>query len=139
MSVIKLPLRSLLVSYLSIYMAQILVGGFFFGLDGVKTFVFVLVAVTILNMLIVPILKIIKLPHKGIMLIFLSFILTSLTFYILPMFIEGFHMIETDLARLRIFGFVLPSRHLGALESTVASGIVFALTYHFIEWLYDKR
>jgi uncharacterized membrane protein YvlD (DUF360 family) len=117
----------------------VVVGGFFFGLEGSKTFLFVLIAVALLNLSVAPVLKILGMKQSKIVFVFFSFLLTSLTFYILPMFVNGFQIVETELARLRILGFVLPSTHLGAIEASLVSGLLVAVIYHFFEWLCDKK
>ncbi|MBI2414701.1 hypothetical protein HYV31_02580 [candidate division WWE3 bacterium] len=139
MGFFRLVLRSLFFSYISLYVAQTLVGGFFFGLESQKTLTFVVLTIALLNMFIIPLLKVLGLPHRGIMFLLLSIVLTSIVFYILPMFINGFRLLESTLAQLRIFGFVLPSRHLSVLEATLASGFFVALVFHFFEWLVEKR
>lgn len=139
MSFIKPILRALIVSYASIYLTQKIVGGFFFGLDRTQTFSLVVVALAVINLFLVPILRILSMPHRGFMLLFLSFILISITFYILPMFLSGFSIMETDTAELRILGYVLPSSHLSVNMATLVSGFAVAFFYHFLEWVCEKR
>lgn len=132
-------IRSLLFSYATLFVAQEIVGGMSFGGNEKQTFFLVLVAIAMLNMFIIPIFKVLGLPHEGISFIFLSFVLTLVTIYILPMFIDGFKIVETSLAQLRVFGYVLPSRDLTVTWSAVYSSLVISIVYHFFEWLCDKR
>ena len=136
---IRWIIRSLLISYASIYAAQAIVGGFDVGGTKNQTFFLLLIAIALLNMFIVPIFKILGLPDEGLSFIFLSFVLTLVTIYILPMFMPGFTITATELSELRIFGFVLPSKHLTVSWSAVYSALVISLVYHFAEWLCDKR
>jgi hypothetical protein len=115
------------------------VGGFDVGGTRSQAFFLLVIAIALLNMFIIPIFKVLGLPHEGLSFIFLSFVLTLVTLYILPMFMPGFTITETELAELRIFGFVLPSKHLTVTWSAVYSALVVSLVYHFAEWLCDKR
>jgi uncharacterized membrane protein YvlD (DUF360 family) len=134
---IRWIIRSLLFAYASIFAAQYIVGGFSYG--SVEILGLLVLAIALLNMFIIPISKVLGLPHKGIGFIFISFVLTLVTVYILPMFLPSFKIVETTLSQLRIFGYVLPSKQLTVTWSAVYSALVVSLVYHFFEWLCGKR
>jgi len=136
---IRWVLRSLLVAYVSVSAALFVVGGWDLGDNRKQTLSLIVISIALLNMFIVPILKVVGLPSEGLSFIFLSFVLTLVTVYILPMFLLSFKIVEADLAQLRIFGYVLPSKHLEPTMTAVYSALVVSLTYHFIEWLFGKR
>lgn len=136
---IRWIIRSLLFSYATLFVTQEIVGGLSFGENDKQTFFLVLVAIALLNMFIIPIFRVLGLPHEGVSFIFLSFVLTLVTIYILPMFMEDFKIVETSLAQIRLFGYVLPSKDLTVTWSAVYSALVISLVYHFFEWLCDKR
>ena len=106
----RLILRSVLISYASIQIAQRLVSGIDFGANPEQNMILLLVALVLLNLFIIPILRILSLPHMGLGFILLNFLLTLTVLYILTIFITDLSIVETTLPELRIFGFVLPSR-----------------------------
>jgi hypothetical protein len=115
-----------------------LVGGWDLGSNPKQALTLVVIAVALLHMFVIPIFKIIGLPQEGISFLFLNFALTLVILYILPMFLPGFLIKETDLAELRIFGFVLPSRHLTPTWTAVYSALVISLVFHVFGWLFNK-
>ncbi|OGC47133.1 hypothetical protein A2886_00605 [candidate division WWE3 bacterium RIFCSPHIGHO2_01_FULL_42_13] len=135
----RLILRSVLISYASIQIAQRLVSGIDFGANPEQNMILLLVALVLLNLFIIPILRILSLPHMGLGFILLNFLLTLTVLYILTIFITDLSIVETTLPELRIFGFVLPSRLLSVVESAAASAFVLSFVYHFFEWLCEKR
>jgi uncharacterized membrane protein YvlD (DUF360 family) len=128
-----------LLAYISIQAAQRVIGGFDFGDNYPQTLILVMVALVLLNIFMIPLFRILSLPHFGVGFLFLNFVLTLVILYILTMFLPGFGIVETKLAQLSIFGFVLPSKELTVFWSAVYSALVLSLAYHFIEWLFDKR
>lgn len=118
---------------------QKIVGGLDFGGNYQRNFVLVILALVILNIFMIPLFRILSLPHFGVGFLFLNFVLTLVVLYVLTMFLPGFSIVETKLAQLRIFGFVLPSKELTVFWSAAYSALVLSLVYHFIEWLFDKR
>lgn len=135
----RLILRSLLIAYLSIWVSQKVVGGLSFGGNETRTIILVSIAIATLNIFIIPLFRILSLPHFGFGFLFLGFILTFITIYVLTLFIPNFEIISTELAQLRIFGFVLPSKELSAMWAGIYSALAISLVYHFVEWLEDRR
>lgn len=135
----RLVIRSLLISYASIFVTQEIVGGLSFGNEMRQTLLLFILAIAVLNIFMIPIFKVLRLPTTGLSFLFLNFILTLVVVYVLTMFISGYRIVETDLAQLRIFGFVLPSKHLDVSWSAVFSALVISIVYHFFEWMCDKR
>lgn len=135
----RLILRSLLIAYLSVFTSQEIVGGLSFGGDTKQTLVLFMLGIALLNVFIIPIFKVLRLPLKGLSFLFLNFILTLIVIYVLTLFVSDLKIVETDLAKLRIFGYVLPSKHLTITWSAIFSTLVISIVYHFFEWLCDKR
>ena len=132
-------MRSVLISYASIQTAQRVVNGIDFGPVPEQNMILLLVALVLLNLFIIPILRILSLPHGGIGFLILNFLLTLVVLYILTIFIVDLSIVETQLTQLRIFGFLIPSKNLSVVESAAASALVLSFVYHFFEWLCEKR
>lgn len=135
----RLVIRSALIGYIAIEVSQKIIGGFDFGDSFQRNYLLVILALVILNIFMIPLFKILSLPHFGLGFLFLSFVLTLMVLYVLTMFLPGFSIIDAELAQLRIFGFVLPSKELTVFWSATYSALVLSIVYHFIEWLFDKR
>lgn len=135
----RLIIRSLLTSYLAVFISQEIVGGLSFGGDTRQTLILFMLGIALLNIFIIPIFKVLRLPLKGLQFLFLNFTLTLIVIYVLTLFVPDLKIVEADLAQLRIFGYVLPSKHLTITWSTIFSALVISIVYHFFEWLCDKR
>jgi len=131
-------LRALIFAYVTVFLAQEVIGGFDFG-EGRQTMLLIMLGIALLNMFILPIFRVLGLPAHGISFLVLNFVLTLVVLYVLTMFVPGFEIVETELSQLRIFGYVLPSKHLTTMWATVYSALVISFTFHFLEWLCDKR
>lgn len=131
----KYLLRSFVFSYLSLFATQRVIGGFDFQGDYVFVLLIVLFSLTFLNVLMLPIFKLISLPEKGPAFLFLSFIMTLITMHILTVVIPLFKILPTTVTQLNILGFVLPSRNLTQFWSAVFSALLFSLVYVFFTWL----
>jgi len=132
-------LRSLIFSYATVFVAQELIGGFSFGGNSQQTMLLIMLGIALLNMFILPIFKVLGLPAHGVSFLVLNFVLTLVILYVLTMFVSDFEIVSTELAKLRIFGYVLPSKELTVMWATVYSALVISMVFHFLEWLCDKR
>ena len=135
----RLVIRSLLTSYLAVFISQEIVGGLSFAGNEQQTLALFILGVALLNVFMIPIFKVLRLPLKGLSFLFLNFVLTLIVIYVLTLFIPDLKIIETELAKLRIFGYVLPSKDLTITWSAIFSALVISIVYHFVEWLCDKR
>lgn len=125
-------IRALVFSYIALILTQNIIGGFDFGNNG---FILVLLALTLLAFFVKPILKVIGLPDSGVGFIFLNFLLTLAVFFALTAFLGNFSFTETNLPRLNILSFMLPSKHLNSWMSGVFSALVYSLFSWFFHWL----
>ncbi len=135
----RLFIRSALIALVSIEVGQRIVGGIDFGSNFQQSLSLLVVAIALLNIFMIPIFRILSLPHFGWGFIFLNFVLTMIVLYVLTIFIPSITITEASLPELRFFGFVIPSRELSIFESAASSALTISIVYHFIEWLFDKR
>jgi len=127
--------KSVVFSYIALILSKNVVNGFSFGSNELKSLALVLIALSLLNMFMVPIFKLISLPFSGIVFIFFSFMLNLITLYVLTVLIPDFKMVASNLPQLRILGFVIPSRNLTLFWSAILSSLVFTLVYGFFDWM----
>jgi hypothetical protein len=134
----RLVVRSVAIAYASIEITQRLIGGLDFGSNN-KTLLLVILALILLNIFMIPLFRILSLPHYGFSFMLLNFILTFVIMYVLTILLSSFEAVETTISQLRIFGFVVPSRKLSAISALAFSAFTISVVYHFIEWLFEKR
>jgi uncharacterized membrane protein YvlD (DUF360 family) len=136
---VKAILRHVTFAALSLYFTQLFIEGFDFGENEIGTFALLIIALTILNIFIIPILGVISLPVKGFGFMFFNFLLTAVILFVLTVFIPWFGFISTTLPELIILGIVLPSKHLSAAEAGIASALSVSLIYNFLIWIGKYR
>jgi len=124
---LKSALRVLLFTFLSIKSTQYIIGGFSFG--GEFTMYFFLR----------PMLKITGLPNEGPGYLFVVFLMTLVTLYVLTIFLPMFMIMPTVISKLLIFGFVLPSKQLTAQWSLVFSSLLITVLIWFFGWLCNPK
>ena len=120
---------------ISIIVTQKLLSGFSFDGNEVNTFILLAVALTLLNLLMFPVFKLIALPMRGVGFILLAFLLTLAILYMLTLFIPGFSVQAGSIGNWTIFGLVIPSRDFSVVWSSGLSALAFTLIYKFFNWL----
>lgn len=135
----KAFLRSIVFTYIAFLATQYVLNCFIFGGNSARTFLLVILAFTLLNLFLKPLLGIISLPTKGYGYLFLCFVLTFVVLQVLTVFVPSFRIVPTTLSGLIIFGFVLPSKSLTALLSGVFSALLISAVFSFLSWLSSKK
>ena len=131
----KKILKIFVYSYISLYVTQSVINGFFFGGSHNTTFLLVLVGVALLNTFLHPILNILSLPDSGAGGIFLSFLMNLIFLYMFTVLLPFFDVQASVISELIIFGIVLPSKSLTKLSSMVFSALLFVVVFNFFKWL----
>lgn len=131
----KKILKMFVYSYISLYVTQSVINGFFFGGSHNITFLLVLIGVALLNTFLPPILNILSLPDGGPGGIFLSFLMNLIVLYMLTVLLPFFDVQASVISELIIFGIVLPSKSLTKLSSMVFSALLFVVVFNFFKWL----
>jgi len=132
-------IRNVLIAFVSLQAAIRIVGGLDFGSNYNQTIILIVVALVLLNIFMIPLFRILSLPHYGVGFMFLNLILTLVVLYALTYFLSDFRVVATELPELSILGYVLPSKMLTVFWSATYSALTISLVYHFIEWLFEKR
>ncbi|OGC38780.1 hypothetical protein A3K42_02010 [candidate division WWE3 bacterium RBG_13_37_7] len=128
-------LRTLLFTFLAVQAAQGIVNGIVFKTGYPESFYLFILGLAILYFFLKPILKILSLPNGGIGFLFMNFILTLIMIHVLINFVPLINVVPSNLSHLIIFGFVLPSKSLTALWTSVFSAFLIALVFTFLDWL----
>lgn len=132
-------LRVFAFTLISLFITQYIIEGFSYGIYPERTIILLVIALALLNFFMIPVFKLISLPTGGVGYLFLSFLMTLVTLYVLTLFIPGFKIIETTLNELIVFGFILPSKHLNVFWSAVFSALLFSLINDFFNWISYRK
>jgi len=135
--VIKSIIRIALFITISLNITQYVIGTFEFKHPS-ALFLFT-IAMTCLYLFIRPLLVLISLPHEGPGYLFMSFLLTATTNFVLTLFIPFFNLRPTTISELMFFGFVLPSKNLNVIWSLIFSSLLIAVLMTFFKWICDNR
>lgn len=135
----KSLLRVFVFTAISLIVTQKLLNGFSFGVNEVNTLLLVIIGLSLLNLLLGPVFKLISLPSEGIGFILLSFLLSLAVLFVLTLFIPSFSAQSGDVGDLLIYGLVIPSKSLPITWSFGLSALVFTLIYRFFIWLGSKK
>jgi len=127
-------IRTFIFVLISLFSTNYVLSSLFYGSDQ-KTFVIIALALTLLFYLGKPLLATFGLPTRGVGFLFIATILSTLTIYVLTIFLPDFTIMETTLSDLIIFGFMLPSKSLTAFWSALFSAFILSVVYTFFEWL----
>ena len=135
----KTLLRTFVFVSISLFVTQYLINAFDYGSQHTRTFLLIAVALATLYYLVKPVLKITAMPSEGLAYLFLLFALTFALLYVLTMFISDFSLKAAVISNLLIFGFVIPSTSLTALEGGVVSSALISIVYAFLQSLCSKK
>ena len=128
-----------LISYLSIYLTQVAVGGFEYGSLLGSTYVLLILGLAVSQSFLYPMVKILGLPTKGAGGLLLRTILSGLVFYIFTSALPEFSIVSTFLPEVKILDITLPSRNLSSTESLVALALTYSIISSFLVWLYKSK
>lgn len=135
----KIVLRAIVFVLISMLSSQYVIGGFNYGEDISRTFLIVIVSLSIIFLVMKPLLKLISLPTKGVLYFILLFALCFASLFSLNTVLPSFSIEPVSLSGLIIFGFVLPSKDLTSIESALVSSLVVSLVYSFMQILCSKK
>ncbi len=132
----KTALRILVFTFLSVQITQIVISdGLMFGGVAVQTLFLVVLGLSFLYLFLRPILAMLSLPTHGIGFLFITFILTLIMLYVMSLFVPFFYINPGYINELIIFGFVLPSRSLNPMMTSISTAFLISFVFVFFEWI----
>lgn len=130
----KTILRNFLINLGSLWVtSQILPGLVFQG--GLKTLAIAAAVFMVINILIVPLLRIMFLPLNLLTLGFFSFAVNVLALYILTAAVPQFKIIPYYFPGTFINGIVIPSMELSVLYVAILASFMIGFATHLLQWL----
>lgn len=130
-------LKVLTFTLIALLVTDTIAKGFSFGESFIRTLLLLCIALTVFNLFLKKLLKILSMPTEGIGFIFLNTLLTFVIFYVLTIFVLDFRFIPSITPNLLLLGIVIPSKALTALSAGVVSAVIFSLSYIYLEWISD--
>lgn len=128
-------MRTYVISFASILAAQEIIGGIEYGNILGSTFVLFILALSLAQFFLFPILKLLALPLKGLAGIFLRTIIIGLIFYMSTSALNGFAITSTFLPEVQIFDISFPSKNLSPIETLLALSLTYSIINSLLNWL----
>lgn len=135
----KSLLRVFVFTAISLIATQKLINGFSFSERDINTLLLVVIALTMVNLFLGPVAKLIALPAEGLGYLLLSFAISLAVLFALTLFIPGFSAQSSNVGDLLILGVVIPSKRLPITWSFALSVLLFTVLYRFFNWLCAKK
>jgi putative membrane protein len=134
---VKSLLRNFLINLVAIYTAARLIPGFQVT-GGIRSFVLGAIGLMLLNMFVVPLLKITFLPLNLLTLGLFAWVLNVVALYALTSFLPDFKLVPYDFAGANIAALNIPSQSLSVLEVAILTSFLVGFISHFLLWLAEK-
>ncbi len=129
----KKLLRYFLINLVSLLAATKIIAGLTYT-GGPKSLVIGAIAFMVINLLLVPLLKILFLPLNLLTLGLFAWLTNVLALYALTT-VSDFKLIPFSFAGANFNGFVIPAYELSPFLVAVAASFVIGLITHFLQWL----
>lgn len=133
----KSLLRHFLMNLVALYVTTTILPGLTYS-GGVKTLMLGSVGLMFLNMLIIPLLKIMFLPLNLLTLGLFTWVINVVALYLLTRFLPAFKIIPYSFPGGSINGFMIPAVELNVLQVAICASFLVGLISHFLEWLSSK-
>lgn len=130
----KTLLRYFLINLVSLWITTQLIEGLTYT-GGIKTLLIGGLVFTVINMFLVPLLKILLLPLNLLTLGLFAWLINVLALYALTTVVSGFQLIPYYFPGLEYNGFTLPAMELTTFWVAVAASLLIGLITHFLQWL----
>ena len=130
----KTLLRYYLINLGALWFTAHMVPGFVFD-GGITTLLKAGVIFTLINLLLVPILKVLLLPLNLLTLGLFSWVVNVLALYVLVRLVPNLHLTSFYFSGFNAGGFSFPSMDLSAFWVAMIAALVIGLITHFFHWL----
>lgn len=130
----KTLLRYFLINLVSLWAATKIIPGLTFS-GGAKSLIVGGLAFMAINLVLVPLLRILLLPLNLLTLGLFAWITNVLALYALTSVISDFALAPYTFAGFNFNGFILPSYELSPFLVAIAASFVIGIITHFLQWL----
>ncbi len=130
----KRILRYFLINVASLWVATLIIPGLTYS-GGAKSLIVGGVAFMVINLVLVPLLKILLLPLNLLTLGVFAWITNVLALYALTSVVSDFKLVPYSFAGANLNGFILPAYELSPFLVAVVVSFLIGLITHFLQWL----
>lgn len=130
----KTLLRYYLINLTSLWVTTIIVPGLTFT-GGIKTLLAGGLVFSIINFLMVPLLKVLFLPLNLLTLGLFAWLINVLALYALTTLVSGFNLLPYHFPGFLYGGFNIPAMELTTFWVAVAASFLIGIITHFLQWL----
>lgn len=130
----KTVLRYFLINFASLWLTVEIVKGLSLE-GGIKTLLICGLAFTLINLVLVPLLKVLLLPLNLLTLGLFAWITNVLALYVLTTVVPQFKILPYRFSGFEYSGFVIPSVDLTTFWVAVIASLLIGLFTHFLHWL----
>lgn len=130
----KALLRNLLINGFALYAATLIIPGFSFS-GGFKTLFLGAMIFMVINIAIVPLLKILLLPLNLLTFGIFAWVVNVIALYLLTVVLPQFRILPYEFLGLNIFGIIIPKVALNTLHVAVITSLIIGFISHFLQWL----
>lgn len=133
----KSLLRNFLINFIALYGATRLIPGFVVS-GGIKSLVIGAVGLMILNIFVVPLLKVTFLPLNLLTLGLFAWVVNVVALYLLTSYVPDFKLIPYSFPGADISGLRIPAEDLNVLEVAILTSFLVGFISHFLQWLCER-
>lgn len=130
----KTLLRYVLINITSLWITTKIIPGLTYT-GGFKTLLIGGVAFAIINIILVPLIKVLLLPLNLFTLGFFAWLTNVLALYALTTVVSGFHLTPYKFEGIVYGGFTIPPTDLSTFWVAVLASLSIGLTTHILQWL----
>lgn len=130
----KTLLRYFLINIASLILATRLIPGLTYS-GGIKSLILGGAAFMLINLILVPLIKVLLLPLNLLTLGLFAWITNVLALYALTSIVSDFQLVPYTFPGFYYSGFIVPSYELSPLLVAVAASFLIGFSTHFLQWL----
>lgn len=130
----KTVLRYFLINLTSLWITTRVIPGLSYS-GGIKTLLIGALAFAAINVLLVPLIRILLLPLNIFTLGLFAWLTNVLALYALTALVSGFQLIPYTFEGLNYNGFTIPSVELSSFWVAVAASFLIGIITHLLQWL----
>lgn len=131
----KALLRSFLINTVAIFFTAKVISGLSYS-NRLETLFWAGLGLTLINLLVKPIIKLLTLPINLLTLGIFSWAIDVLMLYIVTLLVPGFSIGAFPFPGFSRYGFVIPPFYVSTLLSFIFSSIIISFIVSFLSWLF---
>lgn len=130
----KTLFRYYLINLTSLWVTTKIMGGLSYT-GGLQTLLMGALTFAVINIVLVPLLKVLLLPLNLLTLGFFAWIVNVLALYVLTTLVRGFQLMPYHFPGFYFNGFTIPPIELTTFWVAVVASLMIGLITHFLQWL----